>query len=84
MSTDNWLPDLMELNPSSNWNPGPPFSSINFLEDDDALTCGSHLSGVQETQMYNNNDESLLQDQSFETDIFKYQFQSMNGTPFSN
>jgi hypothetical protein len=84
MSTDNWLPDLMELNPSSNWNPTPPFSSTSFLEDDHSFTCGPHLTEVQEMQMYSNSDESLLQDESFGNDIFKHHFQCLNGTLFAN
>lgn len=90
MSTDNWLPDLMELNstnPNANWNPMPPPSSTDFLEEDRSFNCVSHLTEAQpsvptfpiqdQMQMYNNNGESLLPDQSFE-------FESSNGMLFAS
>ncbi|XP_078155984.1 NAC domain containing protein 52-like [Carex rostrata] len=80
MSTDNWLPDLMELNPNSNWNLMPPLSSISCLEEDHSLTRGSHSTEPQPLTPTFPIQEMQLQDQILEMDtLMKYPFESSNG-----
>lgn len=81
MSTDNWLPDLMELNPNPNWNMMPPLSSISCLEEDHSLTRGSHSTEAQPLTPTFPIQEIQLQNQIFELDtLVKYPFESSNGT----